>query len=191
MARTSIEALAQVLAVLAELEIPYLLVGSFSSNFYSYPRATNDADIELQFRDGDLTRIWERLGPDFIVDPQTSFEMLTGTLRDVITFRPTKFDIEFYRLGNDPHLQERFARRKQVALPELSVAAVLPTAEDVVIQKLRWQREKDIDDVRKVLAIQYDKLDWEYISKWTAVHGTSELLGRLRMDAEDQSREIE
>ena len=56
----------------------------------------------------------------------------------------------------------------------------MPTAEDVVIQILRWQRRKDLDDARNILAVRFNDLDWEYLERWTAVHSTRDLLNELR-----------
>ena len=180
MTKSSYEALVEVISVIQELQIPYMLVGSFSSNYYSYPRATKDADIVFQYSDGDLGRIRQRLNDDFELDLQMNFETITGSIRNVLTYKPTKFDIELFRLSDDAHHRQRFRRRREVAVPELSVAAVIPTPEDVIIQKLRWQREKDIDDARKVMQIQWDRIDWEYVRSWTDKHGTTELLEELR-----------
>lgn len=185
MATTSFEALVEVLAALGTLEIPYMLVGSFSSNYYSYPRATNDADIVIQYSKGDLDRIRNCLGDDYSLDVQMSFETLTGSVRNVLTFKPTKFDIEIFRLGDDEHHNVRFSRRRSVQVAEFKAEAIVPAPEDVIIQKLRWRREKDIDDARKVMLIQADRLDWKYIQSWTDKHGTTELLDRLRNESLD------
>ncbi len=107
---------------------------------------------------------------------------MTGTIRNILTYTPTKFEIELFRLGNDPHHQARFARRRSLPLPDLQIEAVIPTAEDVVIQKLRWQRDKDIADVRVVIAVQANRLDWTYIQQWTDQHGTTELLNRIKSE---------
>jgi hypothetical protein len=42
---TGEEAALAVIETLESLRIPYMLVGSFASNFYGIPRATNDADF--------------------------------------------------------------------------------------------------------------------------------------------------
>ena len=160
MTRSSFDAVIEVIEALQSHAIPYMLVGAFSSNAYSYPRATNDADIVIDYREGVLSKFRESLGDDFSLDPQMSFELKTGSIRNVLTFRPTKFDIELFRLGKDPHHQMRFSRRRRMQLPDLKIEAVIPTAEDVVIQKLRWQREKDIADARLVIQIQSKQLDW-------------------------------
>ena len=52
----------------------------------------------------------------------------------------------------------------------------------VVLQKLRWQRDKDPADVRVVMAIQAHALDWSCINRWAAEHGTVELLHQARTD---------
>lgn len=150
---SSYEALIEVIRVLQMHEIPYMLVGAFSSNAYGYPRATKDADIVIEYRQGVLTEIVASLGADFQLDPQQGIEIMTGAVRNIMTFSPTKFEIELDRLGTDPHHQERFARRRRLHLPDLQIDVVIPTAEDVVIQKLRWQRDKDIADVRIVIAV--------------------------------------
>ena len=54
----------------------------------------------------------------------------------------------------------------------------LPTAEDVIIQKLRWGRTKDLDDARDVLAVQgQESLDMIYIKQWCTEH---EIMDRLK-----------
>jgi hypothetical protein len=179
---SSFNALVHVIQVLQTLDVPYMIVGAFSSNAYGYPRATKDADIVVEYKDGILAAIGSSLGADFKLDPQVGFEVLTGSIRHVLTYVPTKFEVELFRLGKDPHDQERFARRRRLVLPVLQIEAVIPTAEDVVIQKLRWQREKDIADVRTVMSIQAERLDWTYIHRWTDEHGTSGLLERLRKE---------
>ena len=44
------EATAAVIDALDALQIPYMMVGSFSTNFYGIVRATHDADIVVQLK---------------------------------------------------------------------------------------------------------------------------------------------
>ena len=53
----------------------------------------------IDYRDGVLTQICGALGEDFQLDAQASFEILTGTLRNILTYKPTKFEIEFSFIG--------------------------------------------------------------------------------------------
>ena len=60
----------------------------------------------------------------------------------------------------------------------------MATAEDVLIQKLRWGRRKDLDDIVNLLTVSGDMLDWEYVGTWTREHGTGALLADLRAEAD-------
>ena len=76
------DAAIEVVEALEALAIPYMLVGSFSSNFYGIPRATHDADFVVQLQEGQIRDLMQKLGPAFRLDPQTSFETVTGTNRE-------------------------------------------------------------------------------------------------------------
>jgi hypothetical protein len=86
-----------------------------------------------------------------------------------------------FLLSDDDHDKERF-RRKQKAMFE-GRSVWLPTAEDVIITKLRWSRAgaraKDAGDVAGILAVQRNSLDLDYIRHWLDRHGTRELFEPL------------
>ncbi len=163
-------------------QIPYLLVGSFSSNFYGIPRSTKDADFVIELSGKSVMSLLKHFPPEFHLDPQMRFESVTGTPRNVIDVTGTPFQVELFRLSTDPHDQERFRRR--VSIVSHGRTVYLPTPEDVVITKLLWAmrlgRSKDSDDIRDVLSVQQSSLDWDYIHKWCAEHQTRELLDRIR-----------
>lgn len=72
-----------VVAALEEAAIPYMLVGSFSSNLYGIPRSTQDADFVVQMEPAQFQALAQRLGPEFRIDPQMSFETVTAEVRCV------------------------------------------------------------------------------------------------------------
>ena len=176
---TAAESIAvRVVDALDGCRIAYFLVGSFSSNYYGIPRSTKDADFVVQLPGPVGDDFLGVLGGDFEADPQLSFETNTGTYRQLIKHKPTPFKIEIFLLSTDSHDQMRFQRRVQVAL--FGRQLWLPTAEDVIITKLRWARGRDKDDARGVIAVQGDKLDWPYIEAWCGRHGTTTLLAEIR-----------
>jgi hypothetical protein len=78
---------------------------------------------------------------------------------------------------DDPFVQSEFSRRQRVFVPVLGRATWLPTPEDVIVQKVRWGRPKDLEDARDVLAVRGpNSLDMAYIEKWCAEHGTGKRL---------------
>jgi hypothetical protein len=159
--------------------IPYMLSGSFASNYYGIPRSTKDADFVIQTKSALGSEILSVLGTNFALDPQLSFETNTGTFRQLLSHKGTAFKVEIFMLSQDTHDQSRFSRRRQVPLFETRIW--LPSPEDVIVTKLRWARGKDTEDVRAVIAVQYKNLDWTYIEEWCRSHGTLKLLAELRI----------
>ncbi len=129
--------------------IPFMIVGSFSSNIYGVDRATKDADIVLQLDPHSMGDLMSRLGPEFKLDQQLAFETVTMTSKYVMAHLHPYFKIELFLLSDDAHDQERFRRRVPRSLG--NHALFFPSPEDVIVTKLRWskggRRNKDVDDV--------------------------------------------
>jgi hypothetical protein len=179
---TSEEAIGHMIDALNVLAVPHMVVGSLASNFHGVARSTQDADIVIQLGSTSVTALADQLGAEFVLDPQMSFETATGTIRHTIRVKAIAFLIELFHLSDDPYDQARFQRRRPVRLLEHDTHVL--TAEDVIVTKLRWalhgQRQKDKDDVRNVIAVQRDRLDWPYVENWCRQHGTMDLLLQAR-----------
>jgi hypothetical protein len=171
--------------ILEATGVQYMLVGSYSSNYYGRPRSTKDADFVVIITPDQLNAVARALGGDFQLDHQMSFETVTMTTRYIINHPATAFTIELFVLTGDAHDQERFRRRQHVDFE--GRAAWLPTAEDVVVTKLRWskggKRSKDIDDIAQLLAVRGSKLDLAYIRPWCDQHGTRSLFEQLLVES--------
>lgn len=171
----------QFIDALHAVGVRYMLVGSYSSNFYGRPRSTKDADFVAEIDQGQLNAVGAALGDEFRVDRQMSFETVTMTTRYIIHHNSTAFKIELFQLSPDDHDQERFRRRSEIDFEGRSVW--IPTPEDVIITKLRWaragNRSKDLTDVAGVLSARGALLDLGYVRHWTDRHGTRGLFEQL------------
>ncbi len=168
-----------VIAACNAVGIPHMLVGSFSRNVYAAPRSTQDADVVIAMEPDKVKALMVALSDEFVWEEQMTFETVTGTRRDTVTSKEGAFKVEVFWLSNDPHDRERFARRREIDFGGRKTW--VPTAEDVIVMKLRWKRPKDIDDVRDVIEFQgNDALDWPYIHAWSEKHGTRALLDEIR-----------
>lgn len=178
---TSNAIVARVIATLEAHNIPHMLVGAYSVNAYGIERSTQDADFVIELGDQSMTGVADALLPDIILDPQLSFESVTLSQRFIAVHRDSGFKVEFFLRQDEPFHRERFARRAKGKF--LDREAWMQTAEDLIVQKLRWykrvKRNKDIDDARNVLAVQLGKLDYAYIRRWCDQHGTRELFEAL------------
>ncbi|HUG19066.1 MAG TPA: DUF6036 family nucleotidyltransferase [Planctomycetaceae bacterium] len=142
---------------LASEELPYMVVGSSSSNFYGISRSTQDIDLVVDWGSKSVHCLRPHLNKQFHIDPQMSFETVTGTKRNTISLDSSSFEIELFYLSDDPHDQQRFQRRQAVDISGKSV--FLPTPEDVIVTKLRWFRKKDQLDLRNIIAVMGERLE--------------------------------
>lgn len=178
------EVTAKVIEALEVSGISYMLVGSLASNVFGIPRATKDTDMVVSARTAEVAKALSALGPEFKLDPQLSFESVTGTKRQIIDVATIPYRIEVFHLSDDPHDQERFGRRRRVKDPLLNREVDVATPEDTIITKLRWaaiaDRLKDRDDVRTIIGVRGETLDWDYINQWADKHGTREILDSIQ-----------
>lgn len=172
-----------VLTLLETIEasgVEYVIVGALAYGAWGIPRSTKDADFVVACAGSELDAVLRQLPRSFSIDPQARMELFTGTLRWVLHLEGTPFEIEVFLLGGDPHHAEIFARKQRQRIPMIDREAWIPTAEDLVIQKLRWARRKDLDDVQNILAVQGAAIDYTHIEMWCSRHGTLERLAEVR-----------
>ncbi|SKA79816.1 Nucleotidyl transferase of unknown function [Prosthecobacter debontii] len=172
-----------VIFILSALEtsgIEYMVGGSVAYMNYAIPRATKDFDLVIQIHEPEFTEFLGAVAPSFDLDPQIYVESLTGTKRYILQHRKTAFDVELFIRSEDPHHLEMWGRKFRRRLVFCNYEAWIPTAEDMIIQKLRWGRPQDLVDVDNMITIQSPNLDWPYIEHWCDQHGTRPLLEQIR-----------
>lgn len=170
---------ATVVAACEDEEVEHMVTGAFATSLYGIPRSTKDVDVVLSLGGGTaMIRVMSRLASVVDFDPQIRFDTLTWGRRVVGTaYGSPPLKVELFELFDDPFVQEQFARRRRMFSAQMNRTTWLPTPEDVVVQKLRWGRGKDLDDARDVLAVQGpETLDMAYIEAWCARHGTTQRL---------------
>lgn len=173
----NVEQLAAIVIDACEAEgISHMLTGAFASSYYGITRSTSDVDLVIDLeRPQALAALVERLSGSVTFDPQIQFDTLTWGRRHVGTTRTAPpLQVELFELFDDVFVREQFARRQHILSPSVGRAIWLPTPEDLIIQKLRWGRPKDLDDARDVFLVQGGaSLDQGHIEHWCALHGTA------------------
>jgi len=124
-----------------------------------------------------------RLQGEVDFQEQVEFDTLTWGRRQIGYSRDSPpFVVELFELFDDPFVLEQFARRRPLHSRQLGVTTWVPSAEDIIVQKLRWGRPKDLEDARDVLTVQGpENLDMDYIARWCQTHGNSPRLA-IAMD---------
>lgn len=164
-----------VLEACEEVGADHMLTGAFAHGLYGIPRSTKDVDVVISVSVGDaISQVVSRLSGVARFEKQVQFDTLTWGRRLVgESLGMPPFKVELFELFNDPFVLSQFQRKKKMFSTQIQRETWLPTPEDVVVQKLRWGRNKDLDDARDVLAVQgTETLDMAYIEHWCGLHGT-------------------
>ena len=162
-----------------KLNTPHMAVGAIAAGTYGIPRATKDIDLLVSIdSENGITQLMESLDKIITFDQQAQFDTITWGRRYVGTSRELPpFKVELFEMFDDAFVHSEFERRRKTFVPILKREVWLPTAEDVIVQKIRWGRPKDLDDARDVLAVQgTETLDMPYIENWCDTHRTRDRL---------------
>lgn len=169
----------QVIEAAETLGVDFMAVGAIAAGAYGIPRSTRDVDFLVSIRiPGAVNALIAQLDSCVQFDPQVVFDTITWGRRHIGQSRGTPpFKVELFETFDGPFVDSEFGRRQRVFVPMLNRSTWLPTPEDVIVQKLRWGRVKDLEDARDVLAVQGpESLDMSYIGQWCEAHSTGERL---------------
>lgn len=178
---TALEAgLVEVTSVLESLSIPNMLIGGLAVSLWGEPRATVDVDLTIWVEPEDLERTVHQLCERLRVltgDP-VSFVRQTRVL-PVQTSQEVRADLIFGALPYEKQAIGR-AQPKQVAGQTVMVASV----EDLILMKLASERQKDLEDARRLLWRYHGFLNREYLEprlrELAEALGRSEILEMLK-----------
>jgi hypothetical protein len=142
--------------------IPYAVGGAIAYGFWGNPRGTRDVDLNVFIPAEDAGRVIDTLmswGVRFDREPAIASARERGDARGYYDDLPV--DLFFVSI---PLHESAAKRRRQVQLLEREISILSP--EDLVVFKLLFFRGKDVVDVERVVAIQGEGLDREYVRRW-------------------------
>ncbi len=181
----------KVVATFESLGISYLIGGSLASGIHGQPRSTRDADLVADLTAEHIPALVAALEAEFYLDAQAMRRAIaTHRSFNLIHFDST-FKVDIFVFPPGDWSQEQMRRRNLEPLePDAeSPVAWIASAEDVILQKLRWYQkgggvsEQQWKDVQGVLRVQAETLDYNYLRQWAAKLGLAELLAQALAEA--------
>lgn len=178
--------LARKVAVLLEsLNIPYYIGGSVASSLQGEVRFTEDLDLVVSIQPNQTQSILNAFSKDFYISEIAVDDAMRGRTSsfNIIDLETTE-KADIFVMRNDAFAYSKMERR-QLYIPvnrPASEAIYLCSPEDTVLQKLVWYRmtknesQRQWRDVLGVLKIQGDRLDFDYLQKWSEELSLSDLL---------------
>jgi len=161
-----IQSLKELCSFLEDQGIEYMLIGGLAVGIWGEPRATVDIDflVSVKTNDFDLLRQKVKGSGRFIFIHDEP--MIFGKISFLRATLKTNTDISVdFLFADDDFKNEALKRKETVQIADFSVN--ISTPEDLIILKLLSRREQDRLDADKILDIQKNYLDWEYLRKWS------------------------
>jgi len=179
---TAAALLSEIVRALDEAEIPHMLVGSFASTSYGAPRSTQDIDIVIDPTPEALMRFVTAFDNERTYVAADAEAALAARDQFNVIDTTTGWKVDLIIRKDRPFSISEFQRRvpANVAHVDLHVA----TKEDTVLAKLEWAAmggsDRQVVDASTVLAVNAGRLDEEYLDRWAAELGVTELLAKAR-----------
>ncbi|MEW6129825.1 MAG: DUF6036 family nucleotidyltransferase [Acidobacteriota bacterium] len=177
--------LLRVVEKLDDLNIPYVVGGSFASSLHGMARATNDVDFVVAISLKQVKAFVASFENEFYLDEQAIIKaiQLKKSFNMIHLESIFKVDMFIAKFGG---FQEQELKRRQLqqVSQHAEDRAYIASPEDTILAKLDWYRkgnftsDKQWQDIASIIKIQGDKLDIDYLKQWSKELGLSGLLDK-------------
>lgn len=174
------ELIRDVIRVLEEMQIPYMIGGSVALAVWAVPRMTHDLDLVLDLPFDRIREFCAHFPPErYSLDPEalrTAFQQRDRPSLGMYSFTDldTGLKVDLFPLrAGDPAQQAALGRRRTVEILEGQMAAVY-APDDLLVQKLRWyassESERQFRDCLNLVLTDLQRpaaqISWEYVDGW-------------------------
>jgi hypothetical protein len=171
----------ELLNLLNDHRIPYMLSGSVASMYYGEPRLTHDVDLVVDIKLDQALSLVGLLGDRFYISEEGIKDALEHQTMFNVIHNETGLKIDFWILTNSKFDSSRFSRRTAHKIEGINY--FFSSLEDMILIKLVWFKEsghmKHADDIRGMLNFNKNKLDVKYLKNWITL-----------LDLDDQTKQI-
>ena len=173
------ELLLQIVKILNNLKIPYLVTGGFAVAVFARPRFTADIDIviKIELRNiRQLTKELRAIDKDVYVSQEAMKDAIENNGEFNFIHSRTGLKVDFW-IKRYPF--EKFERAIVKKIDGQKVNFISP--EDLILSKLIWYKEgqgaKQLEDIKSLLEIA--RPDLNYLKNWAKKQLTTEILEEI------------
>jgi len=155
----------RIVKVLKDAKIPYMITGGLAANYYGCPRATYDLDLVVELDEASAETLIKLASQARFRLHEKEVLVLTKVGNRFVMESWEKYRIDFW-LVKTAFDREIFERRRRAMVFGMQVW--ISTPEDLILQKLRSARPRDLEDVQAILVRRSGKLDEGYLRQKAA-----------------------
>lgn len=160
--------LRNLIKILSDFSIPYMISGSFGSSYHGRPRATKDIDIVINPTEVQLMEFVKSLGEDYYVSLDAVQDAFVNNSMFNIIDSISGWKVDFILRKARAFSRQEFERKGITDIGGLDVWVTSP--EDIILSKLEWSKdsysEQQFGDALGVAVVQWGRLDVNYLKKW-------------------------
>ena len=150
-------------------KIKIALMGGIASSLYARPRVTYDIDAIVYLKRGDIKKFLSSLSKlGFEYDRNEPVKFIHGLPFITIFYHKYKIYADLF-IAENKFQKGILNRARKTKFSKMRIDIVSP--EDLILLKLQTGRERDTEDVRELLLENFNKLDFQYLKKWTTQLG--------------------
>ena len=184
-------ALDPVVKAFEKIGASYYLGGSVASSAYGIARATLDVDLVADLSAQHVNPLTEMLKSDYYIDKEMILDAIKRHSSFNLIHLETMLKVDIFIIKDRPYDGVAFQRKRKDTLDEEQGAAefYLASPEDIILNKLEWFQmggkvsERQWHDVLGIMKVQRELMDKEYLRRWAAELGISDLLEQAFRDA--------
>lgn len=170
-----LETVVPLISLLNKSRVKYFFTGALAVSYYGRPRTTMDVDVVVDRDEAKLMKLAEILKAE-------GFDVREYDVKEAIRESGHFSIFGEYGLRIDfkvakPNEKDEFNR--VVAVRLWNKRTYLPKIEDLVVNKLIFGSEQDINDVKGILWRQKDKVDYDYLREQARKKGVLNKLNKL------------
>jgi hypothetical protein len=183
-----INALQTIQVVFNALQIRYFIGGSVASSYHGAMRSTMDVDIVADIELKHIPTILEAVAKEYYASDVAMRSAVQRRSAFNLIHLPTSFKVDIFVSRGRRFDESAFSRAAscQLGTPENCIDVPIASVEDILLAKLDWYRvggevsERQWSDVSRMMKLNRNNLDWQYLESTAEEIGVTDLLNRVR-----------